>query len=244
MDLTRPDISAEPTLTERCTEYQALIGKLLFLSICTRPDISYAMNTLAQHSSAPRQSCFDAIKWVVRYLKGTANLGLHYKAEINDFAPKGYSDSDWAGEKDRRSVSRYMGFYGKCLIDWGSKKQQCMALSSTEAEYVALMTCIQSGISLRSLAGQLKLDVRTPMPLKCDNQGAISLSSETSHHSHAKHIDIKYHFIRSHVNEGTFEVSYVKSNDNCADVLTKPLLIKSHQRMVGLLNLSLHPNNT
>ena len=138
MDASRPDCDSEPVLTDRRTEYQTLIGKLLFLSICTRPDISYAVNSLAQHSSAPRQTHFDAIKRVIRYLKGTASLGLHYKTESDVAAPKGFSDSDWAGEKDRRSVSGYAWFYGDCLVDWGSKKQNCVALSSTEAEYVAL----------------------------------------------------------------------------------------------------------
>ena len=185
MDTGRLDVTTEEILPDRRTEYQTLIGKLLFLSICTRPDISYAVNSLAQHSSAPRQTCFDAIKRVIRYLKGTASLGLHYKAraDLSHFIPRGYSDSDWAGEKDRRSVSGFVWFYGDCLIDWGSKKQQCVALSSTKAEYVVLTTCIQSGIALRSLANQLGLKVPSPTSLRCDNEGAISLSSESSHQS-------------------------------------------------------------
>jgi hypothetical protein len=91
------------------------------------------------------------------------------------------------------------------------KKQQCVALSSTKAEYVALTTCIQSGIAICSLATQLKLEVPSPTIVMCDNEGAISLSSETSHQSRAKHIDIKYHFIRMHIQNGTFKVGYVKS---------------------------------
>jgi hypothetical protein len=242
MDTSRLDVNTEQVLPDRRTEYQTLIRKLLFLSICTRPDISYAVNSLAQHSSAPRQTCFDAVKRVLRYLKGTASLGLHYKAQtdLDHFIPRGYSDSDWAGEKDRRSVSGFVWFYGDCLIDWGSKKQQCVALSSTEAEYVALTTCIQSGIALRSLANQLGLNVPSPTCVKCDNEGAISLSSESSHQSRAKHIDIKYHFIRFHTESKTFEIVYVKSSDNCADILTKPLPIESHTRIVALLNLASH----
>jgi hypothetical protein len=242
MDVNRSDFSTEPVLADRRTEYQMLIGKLLFLSICTRPDISYTVNSLAQHSSAPRQSNFDAIKRTLRYLKGTATLGLHYSTQTKHepFTPRGFSDSDWAGERDRRSVSGYAWFYGSCLIDWGSKKQQCVALSSTEAEYVALTTCIQSGIAIRSLANQLKLDIPPPTIVKCDNEGAISLSSETSHQSRAKHIDIKYHFIRLHVENGTFEIVYVKSRDNCADILTKPLPIEPHGRIASLLGLASH----
>jgi hypothetical protein len=137
-------------------------------------------------------------------------------------------------------VSGYTWFYGDCLIDWGSKKQQCVALSSTEAEYLALTTCIQSGIAVCSLVKQLGREVLSPTIVRCDNEGAISLSSETSHQSRAKHIDIKYHFIRSHIEDGTFEVVYVKSQDNCADILTKPLPIEAHQRVVDLLGLASH----
>jgi hypothetical protein len=242
MDANRLIFSAEPVLTDRHTEYQMLISKLLFLSICTHPDISYLVNSLAQHSSAPRQSNFDAIKCTLRYLKGTATLGLHYTAQINQgpFAPQGFLDSNWAGEKDRRSVSGYAWFYRTCLIDWGSKKQQCVVLSSTKAEYVALTTCIQSGIAIRSLTTQLKLEVPSLMIVMCDNKGVISLSSETSHQSRTKHIDIKYHFIRLHIENGTFEVVYVKSQDNCADILTKLLPIEPHQRIANLLGLASH----
>ena len=137
-------------------------------------------------------------------------------------------------------MSGYTWFHGDCLIDWGLKKQQCVALSSTEVEYVALTTCIQAGIALRSLANQLGLDIPAPTTVRCDNEGAISLSSETSHHSRAKHIDIKYHFIRSHVESGTFEITYIKSSENCADILTKPLLADLHVHLMVLLNLTSH----
>ena len=239
MDLARIDPGIDTAMPDRRTEFQTIIGKLLFLSICTRPDISYAVNSLAQHSCSPHAEHFTAIKRVLRYLKGTISLGLYYRADDTDSisALRGYSDSDWAGEKDRRSVSGYAWFYGKCLVDWGSKKQHCVALSSTEAEYVALTTCLQSGLALRSSITQINQSVSSPSITRCDNEGAISLSSNTSHHSRAKHIDIKFHFIRSHIEQGTFEIVHVRSKDNGADILTKPLPTDAHAHLVQLLSL-------
>ena len=119
MDLAQIDPRIDTAMPDCHTEYQTIIGKLLFLSICTRPDISYMVNSLTQHSCSPHSEHFTAIKRVLRYLKGTISLGLYYRADDMDSisALHGYSDSDWAGEKDRHSVSGYAWFYGKCLVD-------------------------------------------------------------------------------------------------------------------------------
>ena len=239
MDTSRAFSVDSPTLLDRRIEYQAIIGKLLFLSLCTRPDISYTVNSLAQHASAPRQCHFDAVKRTLWYLKGTATVGLRYQSD-ND-APLtsliGFCDSDWAGEEDRKSVSGHCWFLGSHLVDWSSKKQSCIALSSTEAEYVALGACVQTGIALRSALVQVNLEPDRPIVIGCDNEGATSLAANSSHHSRAKHIDIKYHFIRSHVRSGAFSVVHVPSRDNCADVFTKPLPYDLHTQFCKMLCL-------
>ena len=239
MDNSRSCPDDSPVLLDRRSEYQTIIGKLLFLSICTRPDISYTVNSLAQHASAPRQCHFDAVKRTLRYLKGTATVGLQYQAtdDVPLSALFGFCDSDWAGEEDRKSVSGHCWFLGPYLVDWSSKKQSCVALSSTEAEYVALSACIQSGIALHSASLQLGLPIDRPTMVGCDNEGAVSLATNTSHHSRAKHIDIKYHFIRSHMSSGSFDVVHVPSRENCADVLTKPLTYDLHSRCCKMLCL-------
>jgi hypothetical protein len=237
MDTSRSNLTEENELSDRRSDYQTLIGKLLFLSICTRPDISYTVNFLAQRSSAPRKSDFEAVKRVFRYLKGTETLGIIYRADDKEILLYGFSDSDWAGEGDRRSISGSAWFLGNCLIDWSSKKQSCVATSSTEAEYVALTPCVQSGIALQSALRHLNIVTPIPHVIWCDNNGSISLASNTSHHTHAKHIDIKYHFIRSHVESGNFELIHVDSEENCADILTKPLPSGSHHHVSNLLGL-------
>ena len=239
MDTSRPSPVDSPALLDRRLEYQAIIGKLLFLSLCTRPDISYTVNSLAQHASAPKQCHFDAVKRTLRYLKGTASMGLRYQSD-NDASLTsliGFCDSDWAGEEDRKSVSGHCWFLGPHLVDWSSKKQSCVALSSTEAEYVALGACVQTGIALRSALLQVDLEPDRPIVVGCDNEGATSLATNSSHHSRAKHIDIKYHFIRSHVSSGAFNVVHVPSRENCADLFTKPLPHDSHNRFCKMLCL-------
>ena len=149
----------------------------------------------------------------------------------------GFCDSDWAGESDRKSVSGSAWFLGECLIDWSSSKQTCVALSSTEAEYISLGSCIQSGLALKSALKHLGNPPPIPSFIGCDNEGAISIMSNTSHHSRAKHIDVKYHFSRMHVDSKHFDIIHVASRENCADILTKPLPIESHNRISNLLGL-------
>ena len=221
-------------------EYQALMGHLLFLSICTRLDISYTVNRLTQHNSEPRADHLAAAKRVLRYLRGTVDLCLHYKATDAPLSLAAYSDSDWAGLQDRISVSGHCWFYGDCLIDWGSKKQRMIALSSTEAEYMALTLCLQTGLWLRSSLLQLSLPFELPIGIAGNNKGSISLASNSSHHSRSKHIDIKYHFIREHVDAGTFLISWILTASNVADIFTKPLRHNLHE--VHVLGLHVVPH--
>ena len=148
-----------------------------------------------------------------------------------------FSDSDWAGLPDRVSVSGNCWFYGNCLIDWRSKRQRTVALSSTEAEYMALTICLQSGLWLRSSLGQLTLPCPTPVVILGDNEGAISLMSNSSHHSRSKHINIRYHLICEHVDSGSFSVSWIPTVENTADILTKPLHSDLHEDHVARLQL-------
>jgi hypothetical protein len=172
MDTSRSNLADKEEFPDRRSEYQTIIRKLLFLSICTHPDISYAVNSLAQHSASPQKSDFNAIKCILRYLKGTEMLRLMYQANENyKMHLYGFCDSDWAGKSDRKSVSGCVWFLGNCLIDWSSKKQTCMALSLMEAEYIALSSCIQSGIALESALTHL--DITAPSGNRRSNDNAL-----------------------------------------------------------------------
>ena len=206
-------------------DFQALMGGLLFLLICMCPDISYVVNRLSQHNPYLRPDHMTAARCVLQYLKGLMNLCIHYRSSSGPLVLAAFSDSDWAGLINKISVSSYCWFYGGCLVNWGSKKQRTVALSSTEAEYMALMMCLQTGLWLHSSLHQLSLLFVVPIPIAGDNEGSISLASNSSYHSRLKHIDIKYHFICEHVESGWFSVHWIPTSDNIADILTKPVTL-------------------
>jgi hypothetical protein len=221
--------------------FQRIVGSLLFLQICSRPDISFAVLVLSQHCASPEPCHLATAKRVLRYLKGTRTYRLHYGGDSRHLPLTGLSDADWAGDKkDRASVSGYVWSLGGGPISWSAKKQNCIALSTTEAEYIALTRAIQEGIWLRQSLQQFHLPCPSPLLICTDNNGAKSLSSNDSNHGKAKHIDIRYHFIRSHIESKLFLVDHTPGVVNTADLFTKPLHRIIFQSHVARLGLSAH----
>ena len=219
--------------------FQRLVGSLLFLQTCSRPDISFAVLLLSQHCSSPEPRHFAAAKRVLRYLKGTRSYRLSYGGQNRHLPLSGLSDADWAGDKkDRASISGFVWSIGGGPISWSAKKQNCVALSTTEAEYVALTRAIQEGIWLRQSLDQFQVHCALPLIISTDNNGARSLSVNDSNHGKAKHIDIRYHFIRSHIESNSFIVKHTPGVENTADIFTKPLSRITFQSHVARLGLS------
>jgi hypothetical protein len=213
------------------TRYRKIVGELLYLSVCTRADISFAVNALAQHCANPAPRFFAAAKRLLRYLSGTQNYRAHYGGDRADEKLHGYCDADWAGSPDDRlSISGYAWFFAGGLIAHVSKKQSTHALSSTEAEYMAVTHAIQEGIWLKSLFTALHVPTPLPIVLYVDNTGAIALSKEARFHIRSKHIDIRYYFIREYIENGVFLPNWLPSHKNVSDILTKalprPLFVK------------------
>ena len=204
-------------------EYQSMVGSLLYLSTRTRPDIAYAVSNVSRFNAEPTTKHMTAVKRILRYLNGTCDLGLLYrKDEMNECI--GYSDADWAGDlDDRKSTSAYIFHMGGTAISWRSKRQACVALSTAEAEYMALASAAQEALWLRQLLSDLKNKPTSPTLILEDNQAAICLAKNPQFHGHAKHIDIKYHFVREQVANGNIAVKYCRSEDMLADMLTKGL---------------------
>jgi hypothetical protein len=204
------------------------------LSLTTRPDISYALSKLSQFLDKTGTSHVIALKRVLCYLKGTVSYKLVFSASDNRFL--GYTDSDWAGDlEDRRSTSGYIFTMGSAPISWRIRKQPTVALSSCEAEYMALTEATKEVIYLRTLCTLFAMEQLDKTVLYCDNQGTISLKKESpKQHQRTKHIDVRYHFVRSQV-EVCFE--YVPTDMNMADVLTKPLTRINHQQAVKMLTI-------
>jgi hypothetical protein len=230
-------------------KYQRLVGCLLYLAVSTRPDIAFSAMWLGQFSANPTRAHFLAAKHVLRYLAGTRTLVLMYGDVRTPSPPSlqgfmhnlGCSDADWASDAgDRRSISGYCFFFQNSLVSWSAVKQRAIALSSTEAEYYALTHAFKEALWLRSFLSLLHLPIPLPFPLFSDNQAAISLSSSTSVSSRSKHIDIRYHFLRAHISDGSFSTSWIPTTDMPADIFTKALPESSfvrHRSVLGLVPL-------
>ena len=159
----------------------------------------------------------------MRYLKGTLSLGLLYRKDGSSDCV-GYSDADWAGDTDdRKSTSGYMFQISGAVISWRSKKQTSVALSTAEAEYMALASAAQDAIWMRQLLTDLRNPPREPTRIFEDNQSAICLAKNPQFHGRVKNIGIKYHFIREQVEEGNVELQYCPTEEMVADMLTKRL---------------------
>lgn len=209
---------------EKCDQqlYQAVVGTLLYLSVWTRPDIGYAVSSVAKFCADPRKEHWVAVKRILRYLKGTTNFGLSYTRSDNSGCV-GFSDSDWAGDSnDRKSTSGYLFFIGSAPVSWRSKKQSCVALSSAEAEYVALACAAQEAMWLRQLLSEISGGAETILIYE-DNQSAIQMAKNPQFHGRSKHIDIRYHFIRDVVNKKCVTLEYCPTDQMIADMLTKGL---------------------
>ena len=218
------DADTVPHIDNLQSEYRKLVGELLYLAMYTRPDIALAVMRLAQHNSAPESRHYAAAKRVLRYLAGSIDLCVHYGSTDTSPTLHGYSDSDWATcPEDRVSITGYVWFFNGGPVSHSAKKQTTHALSSTEAEYMALTAAIQDSLWLKSFFACLQIPIAFPLRLFADNVGAIALSTEAVNHARTKHIDLRYHFIREHVDSGTFSPVWISTHKNTADIFTKPL---------------------
>jgi len=201
--------------------YRGMIGSLLYLT-ASRPDTHFSVCLCARFQSCPKESHFVAVKRIFKYLIGTHNIGLWYpKCESFDLI--GYSDSDFAGSRlDRKSTSGTCQFLGHALVSWHSKKQTSVALSTAEAEYIAAGSCVAQILWMKQQLEdfEIKFD---HIPIRCDNTSAINLSKNPVQHSRSKHIEIRHHFIRDHVQNGDIQIEFVLSEKQVADIFTKPL---------------------
>ena len=218
------------------TIYRSLIGNLMYLT-STRPDIVYAVSLLSRFMEKPYSNHWEAAKRILRYVKGTIDYGIFYQANI-PVNLIGYTDSDLAGSiDDSRSTSGYVFHIGTGAISWSSKKQQVVALSTTEAEYIAASYAGCQLIWLRGILDSLKERQNRATTLYCDNRSAILVAKDPVLHGRTKHIRIRYHFLRELVSEGDVNVEYCKLEDQMADIFTKPLGGQVYKRNVESLGV-------
>ncbi|GKD22710.1 retrovirus-related pol polyprotein from transposon TNT 1-94 [Tanacetum coccineum] len=225
---TKTPISTEIKLTKDdeadsvdSSKYQSMIGSLLYLT-ASRLDIMFSVCLCARFKENPKTTHLEAVKRIFRYVRGTTHLGLWY--------PKGtgietivYADSDHAGDYvDRKSTSGVCTFMGCCLTSWFTEKQMALSISTTKAEYFSTGKVCQQALWMKQAL--IDYDIRlNDVLIMCDNKGAIDLSKNPIQHSRTKHIEIRHHFLRDNIQKGNISIKKVASEDNIADIFTKPL---------------------
>ena len=218
--------------------YRSLIGSLLYLT-ASRPDLMYVTSLLSRFMQSPSKTHFAVAKRVLRYLKGTTQFGIWYKPSENG-SLLGYVDSDWAGNPDdMKSTTGYAFSLGSGMFSWNSKKQEIVAQSTAEAEYVAAAAAANQAIWLRKILKDLGVQQKEATEIKCDSKSAIAIAENPVQHGKTKHIQVKYHAIREAVKSHEIMLVHCSSDLQVADILTKALPKARFERLRGLLGVSI-----
>jgi hypothetical protein len=198
-----------------------MIGSLIYATT-TRPGIMHAVCQVGRFQASPKTSHLLAVKRIFQYLKGTTKYGLWYPTG-NQLYLYSFTDVDWVGcVDDSKSTSGATFFLGGCLVNWSSKKQSAMSLSTAEVEYIVAATCCTQVLWMKQMLEDIHI-YNEPIHIFCDNTSVISISKNLVMHSKTKHIPIKFHFLREQVISKVIKVEYVGTKDQIADVFTKPL---------------------
>ena len=195
----------------------------MYAILGSRPDITFAVQQLSQHTHDFSQAHWIAVKCVIHYLKGTHNAGLVLHRLTSTPLIKIYSDANFTGLADSHSVGGFLCKYHSCIVTWVSKKQPQITLSTTESESMALLPGAKHALWIHHFLQELSLPLTAPIHIHCDNMQMISNLRDASHHPRMKHFGVEGHWLWELIDHGDAEITYVKSTGNVADILTKAL---------------------
>ncbi|SCV69750.1 BQ2448_1144 [Microbotryum intermedium] len=232
----KPCNNPDPALQ---TKYRSAIGSLMYAVVATRPDLAYPVSYLARFTNKAGSEHWAAVAKILRYIKGTLELGIVYKAKHDSLVGYvGYSDSDWGScINTSRSTMGHVFKLADGPISWSSRIQSRVATSSTEAEYIGLTHASRECQFLWNLLEELGITIRGPIELKGDNQGAIALTKNPVFHDRTKHLRLTEHFVRERVREGDIVVDYLPTAEMLADMFTKALTrpaLEKHRAAIGM----------
>lgn len=240
--------SGSPLSSSDATYFRSLVGCLQYLTF-TRPDIAYSVNSICQFLQSPTEDHLIAAKRILRYVKGTMNLGLFYSkntslADVLQTDIQAFCDADWAGDpNDRKSTTGFVVLVNNAPISWCSKKQHAVSRSSTEAEYRSMADATSEIQWLITLLKDLGIQLAHTPVLLCDNVSALALASNPVHHSKLKHVEVDVHFTREKVKAGTLQVQFVPTHDQLADIFTKGLCLPQHDHFCSSLMVVSPPSS-
>jgi hypothetical protein len=204
-------------------EYQQAVGSLMYLAVATRPDLAYGVGIVSRFAGNPNHHHVQAVKRLMRYLRGTLDIGLRFGGS-GDNVLAGYADADFGGcTTTRRSTSGFVFTLNGGAISWASRRQECAALSTTEAEYIALCSAAREAAWLRGLLHFMGVAQPGPTTIYQDNQSTIALAENGKISRRSKHIEIRYHYTRDKIGDQTIQLVYCPTDQMVADAFTKAL---------------------
>ncbi|KAG8474963.1 hypothetical protein CXB51_031688 [Gossypium anomalum] len=215
--------------------YFSVVGSLMYAMVYSLPDLSYAVSAVSRYMANPGKEHWKAIQWILRYLRGTTDVYIQF-ARTKD-GVIGYVDADFVGDLDRRrSLTGYVFTIRGCAISWKATLQTIVALSTTEAEYMAITEACKEAIWLKVLFSELNEDLQINIVF-CDSQSAIFLTKDQMFHERTKHIDVWYYFVYDIIACGDIVVSKISTHENPADMMTNSLPITKFEHCLDLVGV-------
>ncbi|KAG8498213.1 hypothetical protein CXB51_006868 [Gossypium anomalum] len=216
-------------------QYSSAAGSFMYAMVCSRSDLSYAVSAVSRYMANPGKEHWKAVQWILRYLRGTTDVCLQFGRTEDGVI--GYVDVDFARDLDRRrSLTGYVFTIGGCTISWKATLQTTVALSTTEAEYMAITEAYKEVIWLKGLFSELNEDLQIST-IFCDSQSAIFLIKDQIFHERTKHINVWYHFVRDIIARGDIVVNKISTHENPADMMTKSLPITKFEHCSNLVGV-------
>lgn len=217
--------------------YQSAVGSLMYSMICTRPDLAFAVGMVCRYMSNPIKDHWQAVKWLLRYLRGSVKTRLVFRNE-GVFTARGYCDADYAGDADKRRSTTGMVFtVGGNPVSWRSSLQKVVALSSTESEYIALSEASREAVWLRGFMNELGFS-QDAVNIYCDSQSAIVIAKNAVCNERTKHVQTKYHFVRDLIADGWVTVLKIATEYNPTDIFTKVLPVGKFKGALDMLRVT------
>ena len=231
---TYPPRSPEGTEPYELTQYQQITGSLMFLNVCSRPDIAFTTALISQYMSRPSPEHHKVAKWALRFLVGSVESEIFFPYGKPDTGLEltldVYTDASFAQDPDtRKSMSGYVCLLDNGAVSWSARLQRTVATSTCESEYIAAADAVSHLAWLRTAFTSLRIDVVPRVHV--DNNGAIDLTRNMRISTRSKHIDVKHHMIRERYHAKEFQLCYVKTQDNLADLLTKSLVKPTFEKL-------------